>query len=175
MPTLAASVTPNQFTVIADKSAANIRRGPGLAYNATGGLLKGASTTVFGRNPDGTWIYVAIPGQPGTFGWVTALPQYVTVSVNVMDLPLMTYGQPVPAFLQNCTEHTLLVTPGNISIPDRSNTNNKVQLNPNTYFVFDENVKDSNDNIVQIRTVTLVEGQTIDITKDGKGKVNSCP
>jgi uncharacterized protein YgiM (DUF1202 family) len=169
------TVTPNQFTVIADKSAANIRRGPGLAYNAIGGLVKGATTTVFGRNTDGTWIYVAIPGQPGKFGWVTSLAQFVTVSVNAMDLPLMTYDQPVAAFIQNCTDHTLLVTPGSITIADRSNTNHKVQLNPNIYFIFDENVKDSNDKIVQIRTVTLVEGQTIDIAKDGKNKSYSCP
>lgn len=172
---LPGTVTPNQFTVIADKSAANIRRGPGLAYNATGGLVKGGSTTVFGRNTDGSWIYVAIPGQPGKFGWVTSLAQYVTVSVNVMDLPLMTYDQPVAAFIQNCTDHTLLVSPGNINIADRSNTNHKVQLNPNIYFIYDENVKDSNDKIVQIRTVTLVEGATIDIAKDGKGKVYTCP
>ncbi|MDR3572980.1 MAG: hypothetical protein P4L50_03920 [Anaerolineaceae bacterium] len=169
------TVTPNQFTVIADKSAANIRRGPGLAFNAVGGLVKGATTTVFGRNSDGTWIYVAIPDQPGKFGWVTSLAQYVTVSVNPMDLPLTTYDQPVPAYIQNCTDHTLLVTPGNITIADRNNTNHKVQLFPNIYFIYDENVKDSSDNIMQIRTVTLVEGQTIDIAKDGKGKVYSCP
>ena len=169
------TVTPNQLSVIADKSAANIRRGPGLAYNAIGGLVKGASTIIYGRNSDGTWIYVAIPGQPGKFGWVTSLPQYVTLSVNVMDLPLMTYDQPSPAFIQNCTEHTLLVTPGNITIADRNNSNHKVQLNPNIYFIFDENVRDTKDNIVQIRTVTLVEGQTVDIAKDGKGKGYTCP
>jgi uncharacterized protein YgiM (DUF1202 family) len=170
-----ATITPNTFTVVADKTAANIRRGPGLAYNATGGLVKGATTTVFGRNQDGFWIYVAIPGQPGKFGWMTSLPQYVTVSVNVTDLPIMTYDQPVPAFIQNCTEHTLFVTPGNVTIPDRNNSTHKVQLNPNIYLIFDENVKDTKDNIVQINTVTLSEGQTVNITKDGKGKSYSCP
>jgi Bacterial SH3 domain. len=161
--------------VVADKPAANIRRGPALAYNATGGLLKDTSTTVYGRNQDGFWIYVAIPGQPGKFGWMTSLPQYVTVSVNVMDLPVMTYDQPVPAFIQNCTEHTLFVTPGNVTISDRNNSNHKVQLNPNIYLIFDENVKDTKNNIVQINTVTLSEGQTINISKDGKGKSYSCP
>ena len=170
-----ATVTPNQAIVIASGSAANIRRGPGLAYNATGGLLKGASTTIYGRNSDGTWIYVAIPGQPGTFGWVTSLPQYVSVSVNVMDLPLISYNQPVPAYLQNCTDHTLLVNPGNITLADRNNTNHIVRFYPNIYQIYDENVKDSSDNYLWIRTVTLVEGQTYDIAKDGNSKVYSCP
>ncbi|HMD87907.1 MAG TPA: hypothetical protein VKF38_01975, partial [Anaerolineaceae bacterium] len=130
-----ASLTPNQYMVIASGSAANIRRGPGLAYNSTGGLLKNASTTVYGRNTDGSWIYVAIPGQPGTFGWVTALPQYVTVSVNVMNLPLIPYSQPVPAYIQNCTDHTLLVNPGSIAITDHT----RKQFYPNDYQIYDEN------------------------------------
>src|SRR5271157_670949 len=158
VPTMAASLTTSQATVIADKSASNIRRGPGLAYDITGGLLKGATTAVYGRNPDGTWIYVAIPGQPGKYGWVTGQPQYVTVSVNVMDLPLVAFDQPAPAYIENCTEHTVYVTPGNVSIPDRSNTDNKAQFNPGTYLVFDQHVTDSKGNIVQINTVTLVEG-----------------
>jgi len=174
-PTPAASATANQATVTASITAANIRRGPSLAYNATGGLLLGTSTTVYGRNSDGTWIYVAIPGQSGKYGWMTALAQYVTVSVNVMDLPLAPYGPPVPAFIENCTNHTLLVAPGNISIPDRNNTNNKVQLYPDTYYVFDEYVKDLHNNNVQVLTVNLVEGEIADIVKNGNGNMYSCP
>ena len=172
---LPVTITPNQATVFADKSAANIRRGPGLAYNATGGLPKGVSTAVYGRNSDGSWVYVAIPDQPGKFGWVTSLPQYVTLSVDVMSLELIPYEQPVPAFIQNCTDHTMLLNPGNITLSDRNNTGNKKQFFPNIYLIYDENVNDTSGNFLQIRTVTLVEGQTLQITKDGKGKSYSCP
>jgi uncharacterized protein YgiM (DUF1202 family) len=161
--------------VIADKSAANIRRGPGLEYNLVGGLLKGATTDIYGRDQSGNWLYVAIPNQPGQFGWVTSLSAYVTVAGNIQSLPLQGYTAAVPAYLQNCTPDIMLVQFGNMAIPPASSKpDNILRFNPNYYKIFDEKYKNEDGSLVQVLSITLQEGQTIQITTDGKGKNHTC-
>lgn len=48
----------------------NIRSGPGTVYEAIGGLTAGQTAKIAGKNSDGTWWYIEIPGRPGNFGWV---------------------------------------------------------------------------------------------------------
>lgn len=64
----------------------NLRAGPGEQTQTLGILDVGASTTAVGRNTDGTWIQIAVPGQPDLTVWV--LTSLVQVSGQVEGLPV---------------------------------------------------------------------------------------
>ncbi|MCG3209859.1 MAG: hypothetical protein FOGNACKC_03486 [Anaerolineae bacterium] len=60
--------------------ALNVRSGPGLEYSVVGKLAAGQSTGITGQNPDGSWWQIEYPLDSGQQGWVSADPQYSTVS-----------------------------------------------------------------------------------------------
>ena len=49
---------------------ANIRSGPGQAYNIIGSLPQGGSANVAGKSTDGTWWYIEFPAGAGGFAWI---------------------------------------------------------------------------------------------------------
>ncbi len=164
------SPTPATVTVRASGGNLNIRRGPGAAYNPVGGMRDGQSSTATARNEDGSWLYISIPSAPSKFGWISTLTKYTSVSGDAMSLPLMTVEPAVPAYIQNCTFHEMLVKPAGVILPDQSNSpDNKQQFNPGDYTVLDETTSS------QVADFTLLEGKTVDVKKDGLGTSYSCP
>ncbi len=69
-PDSAASVSgPCSPTVTATVNA-NVRSGPGTAYDAVGSLMLGQTATIAGRNDAYTWWYIAYPGVSGGYAWI---------------------------------------------------------------------------------------------------------
>lgn len=58
----------------------NVRAGPGLEYTIIGQLTQGQISSVTGKNPEGTWWQIMYPAGSNGLGWVSANPQYTTVS-----------------------------------------------------------------------------------------------
>jgi uncharacterized protein YraI len=49
---------------------ANVRSGPGTAYDTVGSLMLGQTATIVGRNDAYTWWYIAYPGVSGGYAWI---------------------------------------------------------------------------------------------------------
>ena len=75
-----------EITATANRNL-NIRTGPGTSYSPTGTFSQGQTAPVIGKNQDGSWILLSLPG--GSSGWVSAA--YTTVgdlsSVAVINVP----------------------------------------------------------------------------------------
>lgn len=83
------AVITGPFLVTAD--IVNVREGPGLTYDVLGVLAAGQSWPVQGRNAAGDWLQgCCLAGVPG---WITT--QFVTVSVPIDDLPIITVVPPI--------------------------------------------------------------------------------
>lgn len=86
IPTPTATATSNSFPTqtsvstipvilelnacVATDEAIRIREGPGTDYEAIGALAPGACITIFGRNADASWVYMATADS--FTGWVAA-------------------------------------------------------------------------------------------------------
>ena len=71
-----------------------IRRGDGTNYNFAGGLVRGQSFTIDGRNGDGSWVRGV--SDRGVGGWVFA--QYLTISgAQIQALPIVSGSAPATA------------------------------------------------------------------------------
>ncbi len=80
-PTVSGPCSP---TVTATVNA-NVRSGPGTAYDAVGSLVLGQSATIVGRNDAYTWWYINYPSA-GNYAWIagsvvtaSCVPQVVQV------------------------------------------------------------------------------------------------
>lgn len=83
------AVITGPFLVTAD--IVNVREGPGLTYDVLGVLAAGQSWPVQGRNAAGDWVQgCCVAGVPG---WITT--QFVTVSVPIDDLPIISVLPPI--------------------------------------------------------------------------------
>ncbi len=69
--TTAATATPCSPQLSAN-SPVNVRRGPGVVYDAIAALNTGQIAAIQGRNEEGTWWYIALPGESAGHGWVAA-------------------------------------------------------------------------------------------------------
>jgi hypothetical protein len=90
LPTLPSStITPIPEELIANpkKELVNCRFGPGTMYAVIGEVHENQTTSVAGKNLQGTWWYVHDPGNPGGFCWVAA--DVIEVSGNVDALPIV--------------------------------------------------------------------------------------
>jgi hypothetical protein len=148
----------------------NIRRGPGPEYDTVGAILDGQSTVAHGRNTDGSWLYVALSNSSKAFGWLTTKTIYTTVAGSTNGLPVMSVPPALPAYIRNCTAHAMLVKPTGMVLADRGGApDNQQAFLPGEYSVTDQDT----DSVVA--DVTVFEGKTVDIKKDGSGKSYSCP
>jgi len=83
-----ASPTACTPTVVAN-TAANIRSGPGTVYDAIDSLPQAGSAGVAGKNNEGTWWYILIPGGTN-HGWIAAsvvTPNCIPASVAIIAAP----------------------------------------------------------------------------------------
>jgi N-acetylmuramoyl-L-alanine amidase len=67
----------------------NVRSGPGVGFPEVGVLGRDDGVTILGRNGDGSWLNVSIPG--GVTGWVNR--GFIRTNVDVMTLPVTDAGQ----------------------------------------------------------------------------------
>jgi len=159
------------FVITATRGNLTIHRGPGFEYNIVGYFLKSQSYGVIGRDEKGTWLMVNL-SQPGSTAWISNMTSYADVNGSVPGLPVITVDPAVSAYIYNCTDHNLTTTPGNYNIHPWS----KVKVNPyDFYFVYDTDVTPPDGYHPVVDKVTVTEGETANVHKDGNGNTYTCP
>ena len=63
----------------------NVRSGPGNGYDLVTRIEQGETISLLGRDADGAWVEVRLPG--GQVGWVPAA--YIEANVPITDLPIV--------------------------------------------------------------------------------------
>jgi hypothetical protein len=181
LPTLIAAYTPTPFPtptppvrIHAVNGNLHIRRGPGTEYNRIGLLKSGESARVIGQDVLSKWVQVEIPGSDAA-GWVSLLTPFTQIEGDLSTVESFTFTDwPQPAYIKNCTEHDLLIGPGDLylySLWFNPQYWNEVQVDPGTYSVYDLFVPD--EPLIQI--VDIREGETVYITVNGLGVYHNCP
>jgi hypothetical protein len=84
-------ISPGLTVSVPGPSNVNLRKIPSFDGESLGMMNVGASARVVAQNPDGSWLLIEVPDQPGLTAWVYA--PLVTVSGPTDDLPIVT---PVP-------------------------------------------------------------------------------
>jgi hypothetical protein len=170
----AASVTPSVSSAViitAESGSLSIRRGPSTYYNVLGYLQIGQNSIATARDTSGDWLYVAIPSNPTASGWVAAATQYSSVQGDINSLEVKTVGAAQAIIIRNCTYHPMLITPINLLLsPQNEAPNNAGSVAPGDYAAYDQSVGNT-----QVKTMSLVEGDTVIISTDGLGNTYSCP
>jgi hypothetical protein len=167
-----ASPTSSVVSITANGGNLNVRRGPGVGYNPVSALFKGETSNATARDSTGEWLLIAIPKLAGKPGWVNAKTKYSLVKGEVLSLPVQTVDPPKPAYVLNCTLHQMDIYPAGISVPPKNEKpNNKVEIGPGEYEVFDSTISGGGS----IDSFTVLEGDTIRIKKDGLGVSYACP
>ncbi len=165
-----ATRTPKKVTFAVTGGNLHVRRGPRLTYNFVGVLYDGDVAIAVGRDRYSRWLMVDVPSKPGTTGWVTTKTEYSTVDGDTSFLPLVEVDAPSPAFIRNCTKHTILVEPANIQLPNKYND----PLNIEHFDVITHQIYDLDANYARLEDVSLSEGRVVDITLDGDGDKSKC-
>jgi len=170
--TITPSPTVETVVITASKGNLNIRRGPGVAYNPIAVLKNGQSATARGRDLLANWLMVDIPGAAGETGWVRTETDYSKIAGDVTSLPEVVVDFAVPAYVQNCTYHLMVLQPGDIPVSSlQAFPNNDARVYPGEYTVYDDDVPDAGE----VVTISVREGVFIDITVDGNSEQHKCP
>ncbi len=163
-----------QVTITSVKGNLYIRRGPGLEYNAIAVLNKGTSAEVIAGDVLSNWVQVLIPNSEKT-GWVSIQTEYSNIDGDLSILPDFTFTDwPAPAYIKNCTEHDMFITPGDIYLPNlytNAEYKNEVQVNPGSYIAFDLFIPGE----PEAQKMEIREGVTAYITMNGLGVKHKCP
>lgn len=72
----------------------NVRSGPGVTYSVLTTINQGNVVTLLGRNSDSTWAYIQT--ATAVIGWVNASSDYITPSVAISSLPVVTPATATP-------------------------------------------------------------------------------
>lgn len=169
------SPTPKPaVTVTAAGGNLFIRRGPNTRYNQIGVLYEGTSAAVIARDVLGEWVQIVLPGSEAT-GWVSVLTRYSKIEGDLKSLPDFTFTDwPLPAYVKNCTEHDIVLEPGDIYL-NNLYTNaqywNEAQVDPGLYTVYDMFLPGA----PEIQKIYIKEGMTVYITVNGLGEKHKCP
>ena len=173
----AVEISPTPLTkviITSVKGNLYIRRGPGLEYNQIGVLLKDTSTEVIARDVLSDWVQVLIPNSDNT-GWVSIQTLFSKIDGDLKNLPDFTFTDwPLPAYIKNCTEHDMFITPGDIYLPNlytNAQYKNEVQVNPGSYTAFDLFVPGE----AEAQKFEIREGVQAYITMNGLGVKHKCP
>lgn len=163
-----------KITISAMKGNLYIRRGPGLEYNPIAVLNKDTSAEVIARDVLTNWVQALIPNSDKT-GWVSIQTEYSKIDGNLNNLPDFTFTDwPVAAYIKNCTEHDMFITPGDIYLPNlytNAEYKNEVQVNPGSYTAFDLFVPGE----PEAHKFEIREGMNAYITMNGLGVKHKCP
>ncbi|HMB25440.1 MAG TPA: SH3 domain-containing protein [Anaerolineales bacterium] len=145
---------PCNPTVTANVNA-NVRSGPGTAYDAIGSLMQGQAATIVGRNDAYTWWYIDYPGISGGHAWIAGS---VVTSSCVPDVVQVVAAPPLP---------TAVVA--DASSEDSSNedseeeSGNTLQLQPMPGLVLSVKKPDLIISEFSISPSTPVMGQTVHV------------
>lgn len=179
-PILAATATEvfptplPKITITAAKGNLYIRRGPGMEYNPIAVLIKGTSAELTARDVLSKWAQALIPNSDKT-GWVSIQTEYSKIEGDLSNLPNFTFTDwPAPAYIKNCTENDMLITPGDITLSSlytNAQYKNVVQVNPGSYTVFDLFVPGQ----PEVQKIEIREGMEAYITVNGLGVKHKCP
>ena len=170
--TITPSPTVETVVITASKGNLNIRRGPGVAYNPIAVLKNGQSATAHGRDLLVNWLMVDIPGVAGGTGWVRTETDYSKIAGDIASLPEVVVDFAVPAYVQNCTYHLMVLQPGDIPVSSlQTFPNNDARVYPGEYTVYDDDVPDA----AEVMTISVREGVFIDIDVDGNSEHHKCP
>jgi hypothetical protein len=173
-PTTEPTVTPApRVRVQAIGGNLYIRRGPSTLYDRIGLLKRGEQAEVIGTDVLSKWVQVKIPGTEQT-GWVSILTEYSQIDGDLSQVDSFTFTDfPLPAYIENCTEHDLLVLPNELylySLYTNSTYLNEVQVDPGVYTIKDLFVEGEPVYL----TVDVREGQTVYITENALDETHLC-
>ena len=169
--TIPTATVSSQVIITAATGSLAIRRGPGTAYNLLGYLQDGQSGIATARDATGNWLYIPIPAYPSTYGWVSTGTIYSTISGDISSLAVKSVSAAEPITIRNCTYHPMLITPVNLTLaPQNETPGNLAVVLPGEYAAFDQSVSGT-----QVKTMSLEEGDWVDITTDGLGNSYTCP
>jgi hypothetical protein len=70
VPATISAVPTTCVALVTARVTANVRSGPGTAYDVIGGLPVGGTANVFGQNDAKTWWYIEFPSGSGQYAWV---------------------------------------------------------------------------------------------------------
>jgi hypothetical protein len=93
-PTSTITPTPAPDAAVVSAYGLNLRSGPGIDYDLVGSLRNGEALNIQGRTINNRWIKI-ISVNRGIQGWVSALPEYVQINVDWIDIPVVT-APPTP-------------------------------------------------------------------------------
>lgn len=177
VPSAEPSPTPTAVSavrIVASGGNLYIRRGPEVAYDRIGVLTKGNSAEVIGQDVLSKWVQIRIPDSELT-GWVSLLTPFTTIEGDLATVPAFTFTDwPKPAYVKNCTEHEILISPGDIYLNNlwtNQDYLNQSQIDPGTYEIHDLSMED----LPLIEVVDIREGETYYITLNGNGVYHNCP
>ncbi len=96
------SPTPCEALVTAN-TVANVRVGPGTAYDIVGALSQGATARIAGRNDANTWWYIEYTGGVGGHAWIAGS---VTTAACLPAVVQVVAAPPLPTAAPTATEDT---------------------------------------------------------------------
>jgi uncharacterized protein YraI len=106
-PVPAANNQNSSRAMLTSRVNLNVRAGPGLGHAVVGKLATGQAVAIVGRNPDGSWWQVEYPAGSGRQAWVSADPQYSTVSQGMPQA--IAQGPAAPAIAPTPTSRPVVI------------------------------------------------------------------
>jgi hypothetical protein len=163
--------TPKEVMFTATSGNLNVRSGPSINYNYVGVLYAGETVEAVGRDRISRWVLIKLPNRPGVTGWVTTETDYSTVQGDVSILPFVQVEPASPAYIRNCTKHTMLISPTGVELLSKfDEPYNEERFGVGVYQVYDLENPDADP----VQEISLSEGRTIDIRVDWKGEKSKC-
>ncbi len=170
---LAQSPTPPAVTITAVNGNLAIRNGPDPVFDAISVLKNGDTLPALARSVLDGWVEVPLPDQSGKTGWVSTKTPYSVVSGNVLNLPkIMTVEWPTGSYIQNCTNHRMLVEPTNRRLsPVGDSSTNRAWFPPGLYTVYDLDMAGE----PYVMNIKLMAHTEVNIHKNGNRQWWNCP
>ncbi len=170
-PTPTSNPAP-RVTISAVKGNLFIRRGPDMAFNPIGVLYQGATAEVLAHDVLSKWAQIAVPNSD-QIGWVSLMTQYSQIEGDISALPELTVTDwPQPGYVRNCSLHRMVLEPGNIYVESLlGEPENLAWVYPGFYDVYDIDMPDP----VEVDSIEIREGITVDILYNGAGVKHKCP
>ncbi|MBN2116616.1 MAG: SH3 domain-containing protein [Anaerolineales bacterium] len=136
---------------------ANVRSGPGTAYDIVGSLMLGQTATIVGRNDAYTWWYIDFPGVAGNHAWIAGS---VVTSACVPSVVQVVAAPPLP------TEEVVEAPP-----TEEDEDGPALQLNPNLQLQPLKLLPDLVVTSMSVNPTPTKKGQqiTVDITVKNQG------
>jgi len=167
----AAIPTPKTVAIAITGGNLNVRRGPSIDYNYVGVLYDGEVVQTVGRDRVSRWVLIELPSESDKRGWITTETQYTDVQGDVSSLPFISVEPANPAYIRNCTKHTMRVIPTRVELLSKfDEPYNEERFGVGTYQVYDL----ENPDVEVLQEVSLSEGQTVDILFDWTGEKSKC-